>query len=52
MINDIKEYLSYLDGVHKRTMQYVKVTPNEFLDWKPSEDKFSTGDLLRHIASS
>ena len=52
MINDIKEYLSYLDGVHKRMMQYVKVTPNEFLDWKPSEDKFSTGDLLRHIASS
>ncbi|MFP3125645.1 DinB family protein [Ectobacillus funiculus] len=52
MINDMKEYVKYLDGIHKRTMQYVKAIPNEFLDWKPSEDKFSTGDLLRHIASS
>ncbi|MED3552679.1 DinB family protein [Cytobacillus praedii] len=52
IIHDIKEYVKYLDGIHKRTMQYVKVIPNELLDWKPSEDKFSTGDLLRHIASS
>ncbi|MFE8699714.1 DinB family protein [Cytobacillus sp. FJAT-54145] len=52
MIHDITEYVKYLDGVHKRTMQYLKTIPMELLDWKPSEDKFSTGDLLRHIASS
>ncbi|QRG69628.1 DinB family protein [Brevibacillus choshinensis] len=52
MILDMKEYVQYLDGVHKRTMHYVKALPNELLEWKPSEDKFSTGDLLRHIASS
>ncbi|KQL54398.1 damage-inducible protein DinB [Heyndrickxia shackletonii] len=33
-------------------MQYVKVIPNELLVWKPSEDKFSIGDLLRHIGST
>jgi uncharacterized damage-inducible protein DinB len=49
MIHDIKEYVRYLYGIHKRTMQYVKLIPNELLDWKPSEDKFSTGNLLRHI---
>ncbi|KOP80769.1 damage-inducible protein DinB [Lysinibacillus sp. FJAT-14745] len=52
MIHEIEEYVKYLDGVHKRTMQYVKVIPDELLNWKPSEDKFSIGDLLRHIASS
>lgn len=52
MIHDMEEYVKYLDGIHKRTMQYVKAIPNELLDWRPSEDKFSTGDLLRHIASS
>lgn len=52
MIHEIKEYVKYLDGVHKRTMQYVKAIPEELLDWKPSEDKFSIGDLLRHIASA
>lgn len=52
MIHEVEEYVKYLDGVHKRTMQYVKVIPEELLDWKPSEDKFSIGDLLRHIASA
>ncbi|MGE8034640.1 DinB family protein [Lysinibacillus sp. NPDC093692] len=52
MIHDIEEYVKYLEGVHKRTIQYVKVINEELLDWKPSEDKFSIGDLLRHIASA
>ena len=52
MIHDIKEYVKYLNGIHKRTMQYMKAIPDELLEWKPSEDKFSIGDLLRHIASS
>lgn len=52
MIHDIGEYVKYLDGVHKRTIQYTKAIPNELLEWMPSEDKFSLGDLLRHIASS
>ncbi|MED3802092.1 DinB family protein [Lysinibacillus xylanilyticus] len=52
MIHEIEEYVKYLDGVHKRTMQYVKAIPEELLDWNPSEDKFSIGDLLRHIASA
>ncbi len=52
MVHDIEEYVKYLDGVHKRTMQYLKTIPDELLNWKPSEDKFSIGDLLRHIASA
>lgn len=52
MIHDIKQYINYLDGIHKRTMQYVNVIPDDLLNWKPSEDKFTTGDLLRHIASA
>lgn len=30
----------------------MKAIPDELLEWKPSEDKFSIGDLLRHIASA
>lgn len=52
MIHDVEEYVKYLGGVRKRTMQYVKVIPNSILEWKPAENKFSTGDLLRHIGSS
>lgn len=52
LIHDMEEYVKYFEGVHKRTMQYVKIIPEELLDWKPSEDKFSIGDLLRHFASA
>jgi uncharacterized damage-inducible protein DinB len=52
MIRDVEEFVKFLDGLRKRTMQYVKVVPNSILEWKPAEDKFSTGDLLRHLGSS
>ncbi|WP_249365480.1 hypothetical protein [Cytobacillus citreus] len=52
MIHNINEYVEYLDSVRKRTMQYVKATPSFTLEWKPAENKFSTGDLLRHLGSS
>lgn len=52
MFHDINEYVDYMDSVRKRTMQYVRVTPNSILQWRPAENKFSTGDLLRHIGSS
>ncbi|MGO4886253.1 DinB family protein [Anaerobacillus sp. MEB173] len=52
MFTIVNEYVKYVSGVRKRTMQYVDATPNSLLDWKPAENKFSTGDLLRHIASS
>lgn len=52
MIHDVKEFAEFLDGLRKRTMNYVKAIPNSILEWKPAEDKFSTGDILRHLASS
>jgi len=44
MTHDMREYVNYLDGIHKRTMNYVRSIPNELLDWKPAEDKFSYGN--------
>lgn len=40
MIHDIKEYVKYLDGIHKRTMQYMKAIPDELLEWKPLKINF------------
>lgn len=52
MIHDINEYVQYFDSVRKRTMNYVEVTPSTILEWRPSESKFSTGELLRHLGST
>ncbi|WP_216829782.1 DinB family protein [Alkalihalobacterium elongatum] len=52
MIHDVGEYVKFLDATRKRTLQYIEAIPESSLDWKPAEDKFTTGDLLRHLASS
>lgn len=52
MIHDVGEFVQFLNGVRKRTMQYVTVVPNSILEWKPAEGKFSTGELLRHLGST
>ncbi|WCN37640.1 DinB family protein [Aneurinibacillus uraniidurans] len=52
MIHNVEEFVEFLGGLRKRTMNYVKAVPNSILEWKPAEDKFSTGDILRHLASS
>lgn len=52
MITTIDEYCKYMDGIRKRTMQYVKNIPDTMLDWRPQEDKFTTGDILRHLGST
>jgi hypothetical protein len=32
MIRDVEEFVKFLDGLRKRTMQYVKVVPNSILE--------------------
>lgn len=52
MIQNVEDFVKYLDGISKRTNQYVDEVPESILDWKPADEKFTTGELLRHIASS
>lgn len=52
MIHDVEEFVNFLDGLRKRTNQYVQVVPNTLLEWKPAENKFSIGELIRHLGSS
>ncbi len=52
MINDVDEFVKFLDGLRKRTMQYVHIVPDSILEWKPVKNKFTSGDLLRHLGSA
>ena len=51
-IRDSAEFLKYLDKVHERTMRVVRSIPPEKVDWSFRPDKFTLGDLVRHIAAS
>ena len=50
-VRNIELFLSYFDGVRKRTMRVLRATPSDKLEWRHTEGVFSMGDLARHIAS-
>ncbi|MGG0755054.1 DinB family protein [Brevibacillus laterosporus] len=47
-----EELLSNFEGVRKRTLKYLTVIPEQFIDWRPDERKFSIGDIVRHLGST
>ena len=51
-IQDLREFLNYFGKVHERTMKVVRCIPPEKVDWRFRDDKFTIGDLVRHIATA
>lgn len=46
------EAISHIEGVRKRTMMYVNALPENIIDWRPDPNKFSIGDIIRHLGSA
>ena len=44
------EFISYSKGFRSRTDRLVPLIPPALFDWRPQENAFSFGDLLRHLA--
>jgi uncharacterized damage-inducible protein DinB len=51
-VTDPVEFLKYFTKVHQRTMNVISAIPPDKVDWGFRPDKFSLGDLVRHIATS
>jgi uncharacterized damage-inducible protein DinB len=51
-IRDPQEFLRYFGKIHQRTMNVVGAIPPGKVDWGFRPDKFTLGDLVRHIAAS
>ncbi len=51
-IRDPQEFLRYFGKIHQRTMNVVGAIPPDKVDWGFRPDKFTLGDLVRHIAAS
>jgi uncharacterized damage-inducible protein DinB len=43
-------FLDYLDKVHGRTRRAAALVPRGELEWAPAADRFTFGDLIRHLA--
>ncbi|HKV62356.1 MAG TPA: DinB family protein [Candidatus Acidoferrum sp.] len=49
-IKTIQPFLQYFGNVRERTMRVARCIPADKLDWTYAPEKFTLGDLLRHIA--
>jgi len=45
-----KELVSYLERIRSRTRGVIDCIPPAQIEWRPTEGRFSFGDLVRHIA--
>ena len=43
------DFLSFLRRQRRWTLDMVAAVPEEHFDWRPSEDSFSCGELVRHL---
>ena len=51
LIRSIADYLKYFEGIRRRTVGFAEVLPADKMDWKPKEDEYSCGDIIRHLGS-
>src|SRR2546428_12307834 len=56
MFTDIKTFLRYFDGVHRRALRDIGALPREAESYRPEtgegEGAWSIGELVRHMAGS
>jgi uncharacterized damage-inducible protein DinB len=49
-IVSIEPFLHYFGSVRERTMRVARCIPGDKIDWTYAPDKFTLGDILRHLA--
>lgn len=50
-ITRIGPFLHYFDRLRDRTLRVYDRVPPDRLEWRPGPERFSFGDLLRHVAA-
>lgn len=51
-ITTVRPFLAYYERVRVRTMRVVERIPPQHIDWTYREGKFTSGDLVRHLAAT
>jgi len=52
MLQSVKSFIDYFDGIRRRTLHFIDAIPTGKIDWFPFEGEFSFGDLIRHLAAT
>jgi uncharacterized damage-inducible protein DinB len=51
-LRSVAPFLDYFKKIRERTMRLVACIPPDQIEWRAAPNKFSLGDLARHIAST
>lgn len=51
IIQTIEEFLPYYEKIRGRTLNVIKTIPPEHIEWTYHKDKFTMGDIVRHLAA-
>lgn len=51
-IHSIPDFVNYFGRVRGRTRAVVERIPPDKLEWTPMKDRFTLGDLVRHLAAA
>lgn len=49
-VTRVASFLEYSDRVHERTNRIVCLVREDDLEWRAGPDRFTPGDLIRHLA--
>jgi len=52
MLQSVKKFIDYFDGIRRRTLHFIDAIPADRIDWSPRGGEFSFGDLIRHLAAT
>ncbi|MFK7904802.1 MAG: DinB family protein [Chitinophagales bacterium] len=50
-ITNIHSFLRYFERVRQRTLKVIEQIPPEKIEWTYHPDKFTFGDIIRHLAT-
>lgn len=50
-ISEIQSFIKYYSKIKQRTIKLFELIPPEKIEWTYQEDKFTIGDLIRHLAN-
>lgn len=51
-VKTLSPFLDYFNKIRERTMRVVACIPPDKVEWRAAPDKFTLGDLARHIAAT
>lgn len=50
-IRSIDSFIGYYENLRERTSRLIREVPRDHLEWSYKEEKFTIGDVIRHIAA-